>query len=28
VDYRIRPFFNYTPGKYELNIKFCISEDI
>jgi hypothetical protein len=27
VDYRIRPFFNYTPGKYELNIKFCISED-
>lgn len=28
VDYRIRPFFNYTPGKYELNIKFCISEDL
>lgn len=28
IDYRIRPFFNYTPGKYELNIKFCISEDL
>ncbi len=28
VDFRIRPFFNYTPGKYELNIKFCISEDL
>ncbi len=28
IDYRIRPFYNYTPGKYELNIKFCISEDL
>lgn len=26
IDYRIRPFFNYTPGKYELNIKFCLTE--
>lgn len=26
IDYRIRPFFNYSPGKYELNIKFCIRE--
>lgn len=26
IDYRIKPFFNYTPGKYDLNIKFCISE--
>lgn len=28
IDYRLRPFYNYTPGKYELNIKFCISEDL
>lgn len=28
IDYRVRPFYNYTPGKYELNIKFCISEDL
>lgn len=27
IDYRLRPFFNYAPGKYELNVKFCISED-
>ena len=27
IDYRVKPFYNYTPGKYELNIKFCISED-
>ena len=26
IDYRIRPFFNYAPGKYELNIKFCLRE--
>ena len=26
IDYRIRPFFNYTPGKYELNLKFCLTE--
>lgn len=26
IDYRIKPFFNYAPGKYDLNIKFCISE--
>lgn len=28
VDYRIRPNFNYNPGKYELNVKFCISENL
>jgi hypothetical protein len=28
IDYRVKPFYNYTPGKYELNIKFCISEDL
>jgi hypothetical protein len=26
IDYRIIPLFNYIPGKYQLNIKFCITE--
>lgn len=26
IDYRIKPGFSRTPGKYELNIKFCLSE--
>jgi hypothetical protein len=26
VDYRIVPTYNYIPGKYQLNIKFCITE--
>lgn len=28
VDYRIRPYFVHAAGKYELNLKFCISEDL
>jgi hypothetical protein len=27
IDYRIIPLFNYVPGKYEMNIKFCLRED-
>lgn len=28
VDYRVVPNYDYQPGKYELNIKFCIREDL
>lgn len=28
IDYRIKPNFDFQPGKYELNIKFCIREDL
>jgi hypothetical protein len=26
IDYRIVPLYTYTPGKYELNLKFCLVE--
>ncbi len=26
IDYRLQPFYDYTPGRYELSIKFCLVE--
>lgn len=27
IDYRIKPGFDYLPGRYEIGIKFCLTED-